>query len=123
MSNNPLNLVLRFILELVGLYAFAYWGSTQFDGALGWLIGLGLPVLMAVIWGTFRVPNDPKHAPVPVAGWVRLSIEAGFFGLAVVLWHQAGQPASALTFGAVVIVHYLLAYDRVRWLLSGTPSA
>lgn len=118
MSNNPVNLTLRFVLELIGLWAFGYFGWTQFDGVWRGVVGFGLPLLMAVIWGTFRVPNDPKHAPVPVLGKIRLLIEVCFFGLAGMLWSLAGQQTSALIFIIVVIVHYALSYDRVGWLLS-----
>ena len=72
MSNNPLNLGLRFILELVMLYALGFWGWTRHAGFLRYLLTIGLPLLAAGLWGVFRVPEDASangKAPVPVPGW------------------------------------------------------
>jgi hypothetical protein len=113
MSNNPFNLAFRFLLELAGLAAFAYWGWQTGAGWLGWLLAIAAPLLAAVIWGVFRLPNDPGKAPVAVSGRVRLAIEAAYFGLAILGLFQAGAPLASLVFAAAVLVHYALSYDRV----------
>jgi len=117
MANNPINLLLRFVLELAGLWAFAYWGWTQHAGLARWPWTLGLPLLAAALWGTFRVPNDPGKAPVAVPGWVRLLLEAAFFGGAAWALYAAGREAWALVFGVIVLLHYAASYDRVWRLL------
>ena len=117
MSQNPLNLALRFVLELAALFALGYWGWTQNDGIWQPVLGLGVPLIAAVVWGVFRVPGDPKDAPVAVPGVVRLLIEAVFFGAAVALLAAAEQPTAALVFGVIVVLHYLASYDRVLRLL------
>ena len=119
MANNPLNLVLRFVLELLGLWALGYWGWTQHAGLARWLWTLGLPLLAAVVWGSFRVPNDPGQAPVAVPGWVRLLLEAAFFGGATWALYAAGRETWGLIFGVVVVLHYAASYDRVLKLLRG----
>ena len=48
--------------------AMAYWGWTQHDGPARFLWAIGLPLLSAVIWGVFTVPDDRSRsgkAPVP----------------------------------------------------------
>lgn len=78
MGSHPLNLLVRFLLELAALGAFGYWGWQQAEGALAYLLAIGLPVLTAVLWVTFAVPEDPSrsgHAPVPVPGLLRLLLE------------------------------------------------
>jgi hypothetical protein len=70
MSQNPINLALRFVLELVALFAIGYWGWTQHTGVWQPLLGIGLPLLAAAAWGTFRVPDDPGKPLVTVPGWV-----------------------------------------------------
>ncbi len=144
MSNHPLNLTLRFLLELVALGAIAYWGWTQNDGVWRWVAALGLPLIAAALWVTFRVPGDmermvqsfqestgtlgeafrtpaePRDVRVAVPGVVRLAIEALFFGGAVWLLALAGQPRPALIFGIIVVLHYAASYDRIRWLLRRT---
>ena len=118
MSEHPLNLGLRFLLELTALGAYAYWGWTTHEGIgrLAWAIGL--PLLAATLWGVFRVPGDPGDAPVAVPGAVRLALELAFFGGAVWLLGAAGRTQLALGFGAVVVLHYLVSYNRIFWLLS-----
>lgn len=120
MGQNPLNLALRFLLELAGLAAFGYWGWTQFDGALRFVMAIGLPILAAAIWGTFRVPNDASangKAPVPVPGIVRLLIEVDFFGFATWCLFNTGATTAGWIFGIAVLFHYIISYDRILWLV------
>lgn len=117
MNDNPINLALRFVLELVALYSYAYWAWITQSGWLRAVLVIALPVAAAVVWGTFRVDGDPKEAPVAIAGWARLILEAVFFGLAVVLLRAAHRPQAALIFSVIVFVHYLISYDRVLRLL------
>jgi hypothetical protein len=119
MSQSPINLGVRFVLEMVGLFAIGLWGWNQGAGALRFVLALGLPVLAAVIWATFRVPGDASasgKAPVPVSGLVRLVIEIIFFDFAA--WSLfLVQPIFGWIFAIVVLIHYAASYDRVRWLL------
>ena len=120
MSSNPLNLALRFLLEIGALIAIGYWGFSQHAGTWRWVAGLGGPLVAAALWGTFAVPNDPSRsgkAPVPVPGVVRLLLELAFFGLAAWALHDAGKPILALVLAGVTAAHYILSYDRVIWLV------
>lgn len=118
MAAHPLNLALRFGLELAALWGMGVWGWTQHQGAARWLLTLGIPLLAAAAWGIFRVPNDPGVPPVQVPGLVRLALEAVFFGGAVVLLFLAHQRTPALILGALVLLHYIVAVERVAWLLT-----
>jgi hypothetical protein len=102
---------LRFVLEF-GLYALGYWGWTQNSGVMRILLAIGLPLLAAILWGTFRVPNDPGKAPVAVPGIVRLLLEFIYFSAATWAFYAAGQERWALIFGGVVLLHYAISYDR-----------
>ncbi len=112
-----INLAVHFLLELCGLAALIYWGFQTGDGLMKIVLGVLLPLLAAVAWGTFRVPNDPGKAPVAVRGPVRLFLEAAFFGLAVAALSSAGQPTLAVLLGIAVILDYAIMYERVIWLL------
>lgn len=117
MSKNPIVLTMMFLLELAMLAALAYWGWTQHSGLLQILLAIGAPVLAAVLWGVFRVPGEPGDAVVPVRGWVRLLLELGLFAVAVGLLYSAGQTTAALIFGGLVVLEYVLLYDRnIRFL-------
>lgn len=114
------NLALRFGLELAALAGLAAGAWSGIDGTIKWAAVAGAPVAGAAIWGVFNVPNDPSRsggAPIVVPGLTRLGIGllifgGGAFGIVV-----AGQWEVALGFLAMVVLHYVLAWDRVRWLL------
>lgn len=121
MGSHPINLIIRFILELLALIAVGFWGWKGFDGALQYIFGLGLPILMMIIWGSFAVPDDPSRsgkAPVPVSGFIRLVIEFLFFAIATWAIYDLPEIELSSIFGGLVIIHYLVSYDRISWLLS-----
>ena len=122
MANNPLVLLMRFVLELVGLFALGYWGWTQHRGVLRILLTLVVPLLAATAWTVFRVPGHPGEAPVAVRGIVRLLLEAAFFGSAVWALYASGRPTWGIVMAIVVIVHYVASYDYVFELLTGRTS-
>lgn len=122
MSLNPALLAVRFLLELIAIASFGVLGWRAFDSPWRYLLVVVLPVAAALLWATFAVPDDPSRgggAPVPVPGPVRLGIEfAVLFGGAAALW-GAALPRLALISAAVLVGYHLVAYDRIRWLLTG----
>lgn len=119
MSQNPLNLAVRFLLEILALIALGAWAKTRFPGVLGVVLMILIPLLAATAWGTFNVKGDPSRsgkAPVPVPGAVRLLLELTLFGSAAWALFRL-NPTYGWIFGAVTLVHYLLSYDRIVWLL------
>lgn len=120
MGSHPLNLALRFLLELVAWGAVGVWGWKVTGAPLRYLLAIGLPLLVMTLWGVFAVPDDPSRsgsAPVPVSGVVRLLLELAVFAAgAVALW-SAGYPRWGIVLAIVVGLHYAVSYDRIRWLL------
>jgi hypothetical protein len=115
------NDMLRFILEIWALIAFGYWGRNQNFGLFNYVLAIALPVAAAAIWGTFAVPDDPSRsggAPVPVPGVVRLVLELLIFELAFLAMFVGTLFYISLVYVILVIVHYILARNRIRWLLS-----
>ena len=117
MSDHPLNLAVRFLLELVILFALGAWGWHKGEGAWRWLLMPGLPVLAGALWGIFRVPGDPGAATVAIPGYLRLGLELVLFGSAVWALYDLGWSRWATVLLVVTVVHYLVSYDRVGWLL------
>lgn len=120
MSQNPLNLALRFLLEMAALISLGYWGWTQWEGLTRWMLAIGGPLVAAIVWGTFRVPEDASssgEAPVPVPGVLRLSLELAFFTTASLALWASGRGVVGILFAVTVLFHYLLSYDRVLWLI------
>lgn len=120
MGSHPVNLAVRFLLEIAALVAIGYWGWSQHDGILRYLLAIGGPILAAVLWGTFAVPDDPSRsgkAPVPVPGILRLALELAIFAFATWALYDAGSSLLALILAVIVVGHYALSYDRIAWLL------
>jgi hypothetical protein len=120
MGSHPINLGLRFVLELTALVAFAQWGWMAFGGGFQWAAVIAASVAGAAAWGTFNVAGDPSRsgkAPIPVPGVVRLSIELVFFALAAVALGFVGANLVGWVFIAIVAGHYAASWDRVAWLL------
>src|SRR3990172_1461661 len=80
-SMRDLNLVFRFILELVVLAALAVWGfgaSTELVVQLA--LGLGAPAIVIVVWAMFVSPKATRRLEDPA----RLVLEVVVFGAGVV---------------------------------------
>ena len=121
MGSLPLNLALRFILELSTLASMGYWSWSQHEGAARWLLLTCLPVGSAAIWGVFTVPDDPSRsgsAPVPIPGGLRLLLELLFFFFGAFLLFESGKAWVGSALAVMVTFHYSLSFDRIRWLIN-----
>ncbi len=120
MGAHPINLVIRFLLELLTLITIGVWGWRQSDAWLRFVLALGLPIIMAAVWGIFTVPNDPSRSgasPVVTNGYIRLFIEFAFFSLGTWALYNIGYIKYSIVFAVVVIIHYAVSYDRILWLI------
>lgn len=121
MGSHPLNLIIRFLLEIIALVSVGMWGWKQSNGGLRFFLAIAIPIIFAVIWGVFAVPNDPSRsgaAPIVTPGLIRLAIEFVFFALATWSFYDIGFIEISLVFGIVVVLHYVISYDRITWLIS-----
>lgn len=99
------NLALRFILELCALVALGYWGFKAGGTPITKLaLGIGAPLLAAVVWGTFLAPR----AAVP--GPLSLVLELGVFGSAAAALYAAGRPALAWALAVLYVINRVLMY-------------
>jgi hypothetical protein len=98
------NDVVAFFVEMAVLGLLAWAGFTA-DGALGWVLGIGLPVVAAVAWGLFaapraRVSSDP----------LRLATKAVVLGAGVVAGFMVLPVLWAVVFAVVVVTNTVLMY-------------
>jgi hypothetical protein len=100
-----LNLAVRFLLELCALAALGFWGFHTGQGAITKiLLGIGAPLLMAVVWGAFVAPRAARRLHEP---W-RVLLECIIFGVAAVGLIAAGQPTLAWILALVFVLNRIL---------------
>ena len=120
MGSHPINLAIRFLLELSALLAMGVWGWRQSAGWLRFLLAIGIPIIAAAVWGTFAVAGDPSRsgaAPIAVPGILRLVIELAFFSFATWAIYDLGFTGLSWVLGIIVALHYIVSYDRILWLI------
>jgi hypothetical protein len=94
-------LAVRF-LELCALAAIGYWGFRTAEGVMKWVLGIGTPVLVAVLWAMFVAPGST--AP----GTLRVAVVVAVFGTAAAALYVREHGGLALIFVVVVIVNPIL---------------
>ena len=101
------NLLLRFLLELFALGALGYWGFKTGDGMLAKVgIGIGAPLVAAVVWAVFVSPQASVQLPAILV----LLLQVLVFGAAAAGLVVTGHRALALVFGVIVVVNAILMY-------------
>lgn len=100
------NLAAIFFLELCLLAALGYWGFHVGKGPIGKaVLGLGAPLLLALLWGSFMAPKAWR--PLPAAP--HLIAEIVLFGLGAAALYAVDRPRLAVAFGLAWLVTRVLA--------------
>jgi F0F1-type ATP synthase assembly protein I len=121
MGSHPLNLVVRFALEVFALIAYGMRGWQMGESFLKIVFAAAIPTIIAVLWGVFAVSNDPSRSGktlVETPGIIRLLMELAIFSGASWVLFNMGFNSYGLIFLVVFILHYLISIDRIKWLLS-----
>ncbi len=99
------NVGIRFLLELCILFIFGFWGFKSGNNTLAkFLLGLGSPVLFAIVWGTFLAPKSPARLHEP---WLFL-LELILFALACWALYNTGEVGLTVAFGGIYILNKIL---------------
>ena len=107
----PLNLALKFLLELAALASFGLWGASITDGLWVVVAAIGLPAVAAVAWGTFAAPKASRRLPLRL----RAPFELGVFALAALALWQAESWIYGAAFALVALVNALLLTAFGQW--------
>ncbi len=100
-----LNLLVRFLLELCMLAAVGYWGFKTHSGwAMKIIFGIGLPILIAVIWGVFVAPK----ATYPLSSIPHLALELILLGSGAAALFLSGKPSLGWAYLVLLIVNEVL---------------
>lgn len=98
------NLALAFVLELCALAALGLWGFSVGGGpVIKTVLGLGAPLLAAVLWGLFAAPRALVSAPL-VGGAVKVIV----FGSAAVALYVTGHHTLAIVLALTVVANTVL---------------
>jgi F0F1-type ATP synthase assembly protein I len=118
-SQHPLNLALRFALEVLALVVVGYWGWHVGDGVLRIFGAIGLPTIFGAIWGIFSTPGDTRgqgKAVIAIPGKARLILELVLLYVPVALLFQLNQSTYAIALLIITTVQWLLSVDRIKKL-------
>jgi len=95
------NDVVRFLLELCMLAAFAVWGAT-----VNVAVAIAAPLVVAAIWGIWLAPKSERQ----LSSRGRLPLEIVLFGLATAGLAIADHPAAAIAFGVAAAINTTLVH-------------
>lgn len=100
-----LNVTVRFLLELCLLAAVGYWGfKTQSTWLMKILLGIGLPILIATLWGLFVAPK----ATYPLSGASHLTVELVLLSLGSIALFASDKPTLAWIYTIAFVVNKIL---------------
>jgi hypothetical protein len=99
-----INLGIRFLLEVLALIIYCYWGFHRDGLILKMILGIGTPLLAAVLWGTFGAPKAAYKAE----GFTHLLLEIIIFGFAAVALYFSDKSSLANLYGIIFIVNLIL---------------
>ena len=100
-----LNLLVRFLLVLCLLAAVGYWGfKTHPTWAMKLILGIGLPILIAVLWGLFIAPR----ATHPLTGISYLAVELILLGSGTLALFASGKPTLGWVYTIILIGNKVL---------------
>jgi hypothetical protein len=99
------NLVLRFLVELCGLAAVAYWGSrVSSNTAVNVVVAIAAPVAVATVWGLWLAPKANNRLDPPA----RTLLELAVLAVTVAALVAAGQPLLGVILAVVAVLNGLL---------------
>ncbi len=111
MAVKQLNLAVKFLLELAALAAFGLWGASIASGFVAVLLAVGLPVVVAVLWGAFAAPRARRRLPLRL----RAPFELGVFGAAALALWQAESVAWGAAFAVIAAANAALLTVFDQW--------
>jgi Protein of unknown function (DUF2568) len=107
-----INAGLAFILELVMLASLGYWGFYGEKSVLAkWVLGIGLPVLTAVVWGIFLAPRAMYRLGNISGNLLSLIL---FLSAATTLFYT-GHTLLAIIFAATAVINRVLILLWRQW--------
>ncbi|MFW7413486.1 YrdB family protein [Demequina sp. SO4-18] len=89
-----------FLAELGMYVGLAWWGLAAYQGAMSWVVGIGLPVVVMAIWAVFLSPR----ATMPPPESAQTSVRIGLLLLGAVAFWAVGMPILAIAQAILAVV-------------------
>jgi hypothetical protein len=106
-SLRSLNLVFRFLLELIVLVALFWWGISLSGELLVQVVfGLGAPAIAMTVWGLFVAPKATRRLSDPM----RVALEVVVFGAGVLAFLATGNVVLGVLLGAAAAISLALMF-------------
>lgn len=107
-----INIGLSFILELVMLAAFGYWGFYGDKSTLlKWALGIGIPVLAAVVWSLWLAPRATYRLNMTMGSLFSLLL----FLLAATALFYTPYRTLAIVFAGIAVLNRGLILIWKQW--------
>jgi hypothetical protein len=97
----PINLALRFALELAALAAFGAWGLHAAGGPAGFALAAAAVLAAAGVWGRWMAPTSRHRLADPA----RLLAEAAFFSAAGLALAVTGRGLLGVALAAAAVAN------------------
>ncbi|HKJ40688.1 MAG TPA: YrdB family protein [Sunxiuqinia sp.] len=100
------NLLVSFLLELVLIVLFSYWGYQLGDSILtNYLFALLLPGFLIAIWGLWVAPKSKRRLKNPFRTISKLLL----FSLGVLICFHTEHPVWGFIYGSIILLNVCLA--------------
>jgi hypothetical protein len=100
-----MHLALAFAIELAAIAAFGLWGYAGTTGISKWIIGIGAPVFLVVLWSIYAAPaSNSRLDLLPL-----LIFKIAVYTMATLAFFKTGHPIGGAGFGIVSIISLALS--------------
>jgi hypothetical protein len=98
---------LAFILEIISLWALGSWGfRLQSPRFMGFVLGIGVPVIFAIGWGIWAAPKSPRR----LKGKNLFIFKTAAYTMATFALLESDQVRTSILFGFLGAVNLYLNF-------------
>ncbi len=100
--------IVRVVVLIAALTTLVLWGFTSWPPPWSFVIGIGAPLIAALLWAVFLSPRPVLR----VHPFIRALVELLIFATVTMCWWLMGQALIGIAFAVVAVTAGLLAGRR-----------
>lgn len=100
--------VVRLLVEVFALASLAFWGFVAWPFPWNIVVGIGAPVILALVWALFVSPK----AVIRVHPFVRAIVELLLYVAVTVVWWELDQPWVGIVFAVIAVAQGVIVGRR-----------